>query len=374
MRFVLFLAVFIAIYFGMHAYVYLRIAGGLGVTGPAALWLRSFFYLAGFSFLAAEFAVRRAPGWWTAPLTWAGTVWLGTLTIALAVFILRDLAALVVHAPGFRFYSTAAAVALTVLLSAFSVYNVSTTRMQKTFTVPVKRLPPALDGFRIVQISDLHVNFASSPRWLEGIVRDVNVQDPDLVVITGDLIDADICGATGKDFCGILRGIRSKHGVYAIPGNHEYYTGMDVFMRNLRETGITPLRNGRATVAGGIELVGIDDDITYLRDRAEPYIRKAMDTPGPADPAKPVVLLAHRPDVFDAAARLGVDLQLSGHTHVGQIPPLDLIVMTLAFKYPYGLYRNGEAVLYTTAGTGWWGPPMRLTSRCEIATFILKSR
>ena len=102
-----------------------------------------------------------------------------------------------------------------------------------------------------------------------------------------------------------------------------------------------------------------------------PDLYKAMSNPAQADVAKPLILMYHRPERFDETVKYGIDLQLSGHTHAGQIPPMELIIRAV-FKYPYGLYSKGQSFLYTTCGTGTWGPPMRLSSRSEIIKFVLE--
>ena len=141
-----------------------------------------------------------------------------------------------------------------------------------------------------------------------------------------------------------------------------------MFIEIAKNSNITVLRNEKITIADAFELAGIDDKTGRRFSEVGSDLNSALKN---VDFTKPVILLSHQPDIFDEAAKLGVDLQLSGHTHAGQIPPMDLIVM-LAFKYPYGLYRKNGSYLYTTSGTGIWGPPMRLFSRCEIVKIVLE--
>jgi len=366
--FILFISIFLAIYLGMHAYVLLRITRGLTLSGAWRAGLEVLFLLGALTFFLGEILSRRTDSLWIKPLISFGTVWLGIIAMAFAVFIAADILRLFFPGGAFRYQVTVAALSLLGLMTCWSLVNVATLRRVREITLTIPRLPQKLSGFTIVQLSDVHINSLSSAAWIDGIVRQTNALKPDLVVITGDLIDADICRFQG--FCGILRGIESKYGVYAVSGNHEYYTGMDKFRAIARQSNIKIIDNTRTTVAGAIDLVGVDDHISAMGSRAENSIRQAMDG---ADPARPSILLSHRPDTFVAAQKLGFDLQLSGHTHAGQIPPMDLIVL-FTFKYPIGYYTKGNSHLYVTTGTGYWGPPMRVFSISEITRITLVSQ
>ena len=228
-------------------------------------------------------------------------------------------------------------------------------------------LPEKFSGFTIVQLSDIHLNLLRSEKWLSQIVDKTNNLKPDIIVITGDLIDSEL--GEVKRFSSILKNLKSKYGVYAVAGNHEFYARYEKFLALAKESNIIILKNEKVTVAGAIELAGIDDETGKRFSQSGSNLEKVLKD---CDFRKPVILLSHQPDVFDEAVKFGVDLQLSGHTHAGQIPPMDLIVQ-FYFKYPYGLYRKNSSYIYTTSGTGTWGPPMRLFTRDEIVKIILKN-
>jgi predicted MPP superfamily phosphohydrolase len=369
LSFVFFFAVFITVYLGMHYYVYTRIANGLLLAGGWRLALKVLFVAGAASFFAGEMLGRRTPSAWLEPFMGFGEIWLGTIAIALTAFALTDILRVFFHGPSFRYSVTLAGLIVTLAASGFSVINVALPRNIREISVPTNKLPKG-SSFTIAQLSDIHVNSFTSPKWLQAIVDQANSLNPDLIVMTGDLIDADMCRF--PKLCETWRGLRAKYGVYAITGNHEFYTGLDKFMRTADVTNMKVLRNEAANAGDLIELVGIDDDVSALGIRAEDDIIRAMNTPVATDPAKLQILLSHRPDTFDAAAHLGFTLQLSGHTHGGQIPPIDFLTF-FAFKYPLGLYHKGATTAYVTSGTAFWGPPMRLTSRSEIVKIVLTS-
>lgn len=230
--------------------------------------------------------------------------------------------------------------------------------------------PPELEGFRVVQLSDLHIGPLLDRRFAARIVERVNALAPDLVAITGDLVDGSVAQLGGE--VEPLRALRARHGVYFVTGNHDYFSRADPWIEKVRELGIRVLRNERVTIAAGeaaFDLVGVDDRFAKLfgGDHGEDLPR-ALDG---RVPGRPLVLLAHNPNVFDEAAANGVDLQLSGHTHGGQIWPFQAVVR-LATRYVAGEYRRGRSTLYVSRGTGFWGPPMRLFQPAEITEVTLR--
>jgi predicted MPP superfamily phosphohydrolase len=254
--------------------------------------------------------------------------------------------------------------------------------------IELARWPRALDGFRIVQISDVHFGPILGRGFAELLVRRANALDPDLVAITGDLVDGD--ARLLADDVAPLAGLRARHGVYFVTGNHDHYSGARQWSAAVAGLGIRVLRNERVEIrvraeagaaglsperagaAGGaaFDLVGVDDH------RGGVFGQGGGEDLGRAlagrDPARPAVLLAHDPSTFKRASSLGIDLQLSGHTHGGQIWPFAWFVR-LAIPFVAGLYRRGGATLYVSRGTGFWGPPMRLFAPAEIGEIVLRS-
>jgi uncharacterized protein len=363
--FLIFVLIAFLIYFTINYYIYNRVANGLALSGVIRFRVAIFFWLAGLSFIAGEFLNRQIMSSWIHSLVHIGNVWLGIISIGLAVFLLTDIIMIFFRQPQARYYGTLIALAVLLLVSGYSLYNGTRQPEIKEIKLRLGKLSPEKAGFSMVQLSDIHLNSTRSVDWLNGVVEKTNKLNPDVIVITGDLIDADMYKF--NEFVESLKNLKAKYGVFAITGNHEYYAGLDLFLRLADEAGITVLSNAKADIGGAIELVGINDLTGKMYPSGGPDLKKAMDN---IDRQKPIILLSHNPATFESDKREGIDLQLSGHTHVGQIPPMDLIVM-LYYKYPYGLYKKDTSYIYTTSGTGVWGPPMRFSSRSEIVKIIL---
>jgi predicted MPP superfamily phosphohydrolase len=363
---VFFLAIFTSVYLGMHWYVYSRVAGPLHVSHAASLYMRLFFLFFALSFIAGQFLSKSFPSALTTTISFASSVWMGLMAISLTVFIANDLLKLVFKSEAFSYRSCIVSLIVIVILSVYSVINASGKPVVKEIDISSAKIPKEFDGYRVVQLTDLHIDHSRSNAWLQNIIEETNALNPDLILITGDLIDSDLC--TMDNFCLTLAGLKAKNGVYAISGNHEFYTGIPLFLKICSESNITVLRNSHTTVAGFMELAGIDDQESVKRFHLEDNdIAKAMEG---VDRKKFVLFMSHQPDVF-LQTKDFVDLQLSGHTHNGQIPPMDIMVQ-FYFKYPCGLYKEGNSYQYTSPGTGTWGPPMRLSSKNEITLITLK--
>lgn len=234
--------------------------------------------------------------------------------------------------------------------------------------VPLEKLPKALDGFTIVQISDLHVGHSIGRDYVRGIVDRVNELDADLIAITGDLIDGSVPEL--REDVAPLGDLRSKRGTFFCTGNHEYYAGALEWIDALTKLGIRTLVNEHVVLEGPLLLAGVTDIWMghYLKGhRSDPKAALAG-----ADDDVVRVLLAHQPKSAFDAAKAGFDLQLSGHTHGGQFFPWNLVVY-LVHPFVAGLDRLGDMWIYTSRGTGYFGPPVRLGAPSEITRIKLRA-
>ncbi|MCX5914127.1 MAG: metallophosphoesterase [Deltaproteobacteria bacterium] len=233
--------------------------------------------------------------------------------------------------------------------------------------IPLRHLPPNLDGFSVVQISDVHYGMLNENGRLTDIVRRVNELQPDLVVFTGDLVDGKVSHM--EEMAGPLSELKARQGLFAVMGNHEFYAGVNRAETIMRQAGIQVLRDGMRVLPGGLQILGIDDRAIGRRGRPLPDFEGLIHG---LDPEKPSILLYHPPVHFEQSAATGVGLQLSGHIHGPQLLPM---VPLVRIFYPrmQGLFRLEDSYLYVSRGVGTRGPPMRLGSPPEIVHIRLRS-
>jgi hypothetical protein len=224
-------------------------------------------------------------------------------------------------------------------------------------------IPSDLDGYRIVQWSDVHIGPTIQRCFVESLVRRTNALDADAVVITGDLIDGHVEDL--RDAIAPLQNLRARDGVFVVTGNHEYYWRASEWVKEFARLGMTFLKNEHRVVRDGLVIAGVTDPAGRYTHTSN--LKAALDG-APRDAFR--VLLAHRPQVANAASRNGVDLQLSGHTHGGQFFPFNLLIRWFQ-PVVAGLHRVGETLLYVSRGTGYWGPPSRLGVGGEITLITL---
>jgi predicted MPP superfamily phosphohydrolase len=238
--------------------------------------------------------------------------------------------------------------------------------------VSLSRLPAALDGFRIAHLTDLHIGATLDGDWLREVVADVSRLTCDLIVITGDLVDGYVHHL--KDHVAPLGGLAAPHGVFFVTGNHEYFYDADDWIAAVEGWGIRVLRNERVSIGDGahtFDLVGVDDyNAKRMLEGHGQDLARALEG---ISPNRETVLLAHQPRTIFEAAEKGVGLQLSGHTHGGQIWPITHLV-GLQQPYNKGLFEQGNTQIYVSQGTGYWGPPMRLGTENEIAVIRLRAK
>ncbi len=396
-QFLVFFLLMLAVLGGMHYYLWARLVRDPGLPDGVRRALTAVLLLAALSIPATFFLARLAGRPVPRILPFAAFVWLGLSFLLFSALLALDLAraagtalawlaaALLgsQSAPGdpARRLFLARAVAGGAALAAGGAAAVgvrAATGEPRVKEVPEKlaRLPPALSGFTIAQITDFHVGPTIGRRHVRRVVEETNALSPDAVAITGDLVDGTVA-EIGEAVSEIAR-LRARCGVYFVTGNHEYYAGVGPWLRELGRLGVRVLRNERVSLGdagpGGasIDLAGIDDWRSRgLAPGHGPDLPRAL---AEREPDRALVLMAHQPLGFPEALRSGVGLQMSGHTHGGQIFPFSLLVGAV-YRFSRGLYRlregGDDGWIYVSPGTGYWGPPMRLGTTSEITRIVL---
>jgi predicted MPP superfamily phosphohydrolase len=259
-----------------------------------------------------------------------------------------------------------AAAAAAVGTVGYGAYGVLRGPSVKRVTVPLAKLPRSAHGFRIAVVSDIHLGPLLGRDFCQRVVDTINATQPDLIAVVGDLVDGSVKNL-GPAAAPLAR-LSARHGSYFVTGNHEYFSGAEQWVREVRELGLHPLENARTELTG-FDLAGVND-VQGESEGQGPDFAKAL---GDRDPARACVLLAHQPVQIHEAVRHGVDLQLSGHTHGGQLWPGNYVA-ELANPTVAGLERYGDTQLYVSRGAGAWGPPVRVGAPSDITVVELASR
>ncbi|GHH86340.1 metallophosphoesterase [Streptomyces capitiformicae] len=248
----------------------------------------------------------------------------------------------------------------------YGTYGVVRGPKVKRVTVPLAKLPRAAHGFRIAVVSDIHLGPLLGRGFAQKVVDTINSTQPDLIAVVGDLVDgsvADLGPAAAP-----LAGLKARHGSYFVTGNHEYFSGAEQWVEEVRRLGLTPLENARRELPY-LDLAGVND-VAGEDEGMGPDFAKAL---GDRDTSRAVVLLAHQPVQIHDAVDHGVDLQLSGHTHGGQMWPVNYVAAAVNPTL-VGLERYGDTQLYVTRGAGAWGPPVRVGAPSDITVVELASK
>jgi len=312
-------------------------------------------------------------------LAWASLTLMGLFSSLFVLTVLRDAVELVLLIAGlvglprvsghWLDLSSVGVLALASLVTLIGLYNARKPPRVKTVDVPLKDLPAALHGFKIAQISDMHIGPTIKRPAMKYVVATINKLDVDVVAITGDLVDGNVYELSRH--VAPLAGLRSRHGTFFVTGNHEYYSGVQPWLKYLPTLGVRPLINEHVILLhrhAPIVVAGVTDFSAAAYDTSHRSDVALAVTGAPRAAVK--VLLAHQPRSATAAVSAGFDLQISGHTHGGQFLPWNFFVR---FQQPFtaGLHRVKNMLLYVSRGTGYWGPPKRLGAPSEITLLRL---
>lgn len=373
----LFLLTFFLLYGGLHYYILAKVKDAFPLGAISGFILIFFMLLMVFAPLIAYNSAKYGFESLARLSAYIGFTWMGMAFLFLASSILLDLFRVIFFAGGFilkRSLVFLTPVWLFIIPLLFSLaagaYGFFEARDIRTERVVIKssKIPRKAGPVRIVQITDVHLGMIVRAERLSSILDEVKKADPDLLVSTGDLVDAQINHLDG--LTNLLREVRPKYGKFAITGNHEYFAGLAQSLDFTRRAGFTMLRGEGLTVGGLFNLAGVDDLTGQGLGLWEGLAEKNLLASLPRD--KFTILLKHRPIVDKNSLGL-FDLQISGHTHKGQIFPFRIFTR-IFFPYDGGLFElPNKALLYVSRGSGTWGPPIRFLTPPEVTVFDLIS-
>lgn len=375
---IIFLSIFLLVYGLVNYYIVRR---GLAIISPnfktAYLIVLVFFVI---SFILGRFLENTSIPYLPQILTWAGSFWMAFMLYFFISLLLIDELRLLNHFihffPAFITNNTEAAKKITgAVVVAIAVLFVAGGHINMYFPVikkldlPVNKNAGGLKQLNVVMVSDLHLGSILGNSFLEKIVEKSNELNPDIVLFAGDIVDEDI-GAVLKDHIGeTLKKFKSTYGLYAVTGNHEYFSGVDAACKYLTEHGVVMLRDSLAKINNSFYIAGRED---RQRNSSTKGKRKELtELLAGVDNSLPVILLDHQPFKLEEAVQNKVDLQLSGHTHNGQLWPLNYIT-DMVYEVGWGYKQKENTHFYVSCGAGTWGPPVRTGSRPEIVNVMLR--
>ena len=389
---IVFLTVIVALAGGLHYYLWVRLVRDPGWPAPLptiGMWT---LIVLGAAVPLAMGLHRFLPRWASTPLAGLAYVWMGACFFLLVLTFTADIVRWMFNGAQSIYDAIASSKAIVDeerrqvvargAATAIGLAAVGATGASlreglaevhvKEIEVPMKRLPKALEGFTIVQLTDIHIGPTIGRKFMDALVEKTNALKPDVVAITGDLVDGQV--SVLSPHTDPLAQLKARYGRYFVTGNHEYYSGVTEWTEYLNRIGIRVLRNERVSIgdaSASIDLAGVDDWTAQRFGHGHGAdIERALKG---RDIERELVLLAHQPKQIDDAARLGVGLQISGHTHGGQIWPFNNIVH-LVQPYVAGLFDHNDLTkIYVSRGAGYWGPPMRLFAPAEITKLVLVS-
>lgn len=370
---------FAGILFGLHAYLAHRMVWTPGWSPGTTRFLAAVVWTLAALLFVAPIAERLLAPRHARFLVWPSAVWMGTGWLVLVALVTTDLVVGLLGFVGSPDLTPGAAQGRALLVLAFALPAAALAlgagrarpRVHRV-RVGLARWPAGLRPLRIVQITDIHIGVLLGRDFADWLTQRVNALEPDLIAVTGDLVDGTV--AHLRDRVAPFAGLSAPCGVYFVTGNHDHYSGGRDWVTEVERLGLTPLRNRHVEIdvdGRRVVLAGVDDHRGgFLPGDGGEDIDAALEGV-PED--QPVILLAHDPLTFKRASELGVDLQISGHTHGGQIWPFHYLVR-LAMPWVAGLHRVGESMLWVSRGTGFWGPPMRLGAPAEITELSVGPR
>ena len=361
----IFFIILITVYLGGNTYIFYRGAQALsGLPGGIKISLAVLFWLAALSIIGTMLTRNiKMPVFLSHAMYEVGTGWL-IFTLYMVLFLLAFDLLKLCRVP-FN-YGFILSLIFTVALLGYGYYNY---RHPKTNIINIALDKPLADDakpVKIVAVSDLHLGNGTGKTALKRYVKMIGEQNPDLILIAGDLIDNSVVPLYTENMMEELSELKAPLGIYMVPGNHEYISGIKASARFIQDTPIQLLRDSVVTLPNGMQLIGRDDRSNTAR-------RSLQELMAGIDKSNPIILLDHQPYKLTESEAAGVDLQFSGHTHRGQVWPMNWVTDYI-YEQSHGYRQWGNSHIYVSSGLSLWGPPFRIGTESDMAVFHLSTK
>ncbi|HRY34023.1 MAG TPA: metallophosphoesterase [Bacteroidales bacterium] len=374
MNFLIFFSIVLLIYASVNFYIWLRASQAMAFTPGLKPWFTGIFFFLACSYIVARVLEKLCFSYLSDILTWIGTFWLAAMLYFFLAAVLFDLLRLLLlPLPGFRlkdlvFFPQLKGILLlsTFLITSvilFAGYRRAVNTRLSRLEIRIPARQAERDSLSIAMASDIHLGTLINTRRLQHLVQLLNGMQPDIILLAGDIVDEDLVPVIRNNLGAALLELKAPLGVWGITGNHEYIGGADDAIRYLETHGIRMLRDTAVKLPGTAWLIGREDrDKPRFTGRERKSLEELL---AGTDDSLPRILLDHQPFGLDKAARAGIDLQLSGHTHHGQLWPLSALTKAI-YEVSRGYHRIQNTHFYVSTGFGSWGPPVRTGSRSEV--------
>ncbi len=370
-QFLIFISIVLTVYSLGNAYIFLK---GYNILPPPRenkLLFTILFILFSFTFVAAKILESRHSSVFTDILNIIGGFWMGFMLYAIMFLLISDIIALALKIPGilnssnimiYRKWAFLAASGIAVILITGGFINALLPVTTK-YDIKINKKADSLKTLRVAAVSDIHLGSVIRKRSIKVLSNMLEEMEPDVVFLLGDIVDGELGPVLRGDLLKYFTGPETKDGLYAITGNHEFIGGADRTVPYIESKGIRVLKDEIVILPGGIQLIGrLDRDSRRFYGKERKPLNELMID---IDHSKPVIVLDHQPFNLDESAELGVDLQLSGHTHNGQMWPLNYLTRKI-YELSYGYLKKGNTQYIVSSGFGLWGPRIRSGSKSEV--------
>lgn len=379
-NFIIFLSIILIIYGSVNYYIFIR--GWQSIPDSKlfkSLYLIIFLVIS-FSFFLGRILEKFFMNILSGSLIWIGSIWLGMMLYLFLAIVFIDILRLANSLINFfpmlitHNYKKAKLVTAIIVIAAASItvfagYINTLNPILRTLNIKIQKNGRSLKKLNIILVSDIHMGTIIGNSRINNLVRQINRVNPDIVLLAGDIVDEDPAPIIKKNLGEKLKTIKTKYGSYAITGNHEYIGGVKAASKYLTEHGIILLRDSVIKINNSFYLAGREDlTVNRLGVKRRKPLHKMLEG---IDKSYPVIIMDHQPFNLKEAVNNGIDLQLSGHTHHGQLWPLNYIT-GMIYELDRGYKKINNTHFYVSSGFGTWGPPVRVGTRPEIVNIILR--